>query len=82
MTDELVAFFKDPESKTLDLPVVCNKYYLYYIPDFSPFLSQSFGTIWHGMTLTHQYLVKYIVVATLLQGDALHFHLFHICLIK
>ena len=79
MTDELVAFFKDPESKTLDLPVVCNKYYLYYIPDFSTFLSQILGTIWHD---PHPSVFSYIVVATLLQGDALHFHLFHICLIK
>ena len=79
MTDELVAFFKDPESKTLDLPVVISTTDTTYQIYFSPFLSQILGTTWHD---PHPSVFSYIVVATLLQGDALHFHLFHICLIK
>ena len=80
MTDELVAFFKDPESKTLDLPIVISTTDSTYQIYFSPFFSQILGTIWHDPIFTPVF--SYIVVATLLQGDALHFHLFHICLIK
>ena len=40
MTDELVAFFKDPESKTLDLPVVIST----ILPDlFFSFFKSNFG---------------------------------------